>query len=212
MIVKGFKFGMMLQFVIGPVCIFVFNLASNNGFIDGIFAVAGVTAVDALYIFLASVGISRFLNLKKHEKLFSIIGASIILLFSVDIILGTACGISILPKLSLSIGNMNALGGFWQAVVLTASSPVTILFWSGVFSVKIIENKLGRADVILFSIGAVLSTLVFLGLIVCLGVIFHRFLPEVIMKLVNIIIAIILIYFSLTKLLKRRSSFASNDQ
>ncbi|MCX8131307.1 MAG: LysE family transporter [Clostridia bacterium] len=204
MIVKGFRFGMLLQLAVGPVCVFIFNLASNRGFTEGIFAVIGVTLIDALYILLATVGISKLVDLKRHERLFTIIGASVILLFSLNIILGAACSIDIFPQLSGIAGNVNALSGFWQAVILTVSNPITILFWSGVFSVKIIEHKMGKTDVLFFGIGAALSTFVFLSLIVCLGMLFHSFLSETFTKLLNIIIAIILIHFSVTNLVKKR--------
>ena len=67
MVVKGFRFGMLLQLAIGPVCVFVFNLGSNKGFTEGIFAVTGVPIIDALYILFSPVGVSNFFALKKHE-------------------------------------------------------------------------------------------------------------------------------------------------
>jgi len=164
--------------------------------------VIGVTIIDALYIFLATVGITRFIDLKKHERLFTIIGASILLIFSINIILGAVWGIDIFPKLSLKAGDINALNGFWQVVLLTVSNPITILFWSGIFSVKVIEDKMDKIGIIFFGIGAVLSTLVFLSFIVCLGILFNRFLSEALMKLLNIIIALVLMYFSIRKMVK----------
>lgn len=33
MLIKGFKFGMLLQLAVGPICLFIFQLASVNGFL-----------------------------------------------------------------------------------------------------------------------------------------------------------------------------------
>ena len=49
MITKGFKLGMMLQFAIGPVCVFIFTLGGNRGLLTAELAVLGVAIIDTIF-------------------------------------------------------------------------------------------------------------------------------------------------------------------
>ena len=198
MLVKGFRFGMLLQFAVGPVCVYVFNQASSVGLIDGMAAAAGVTLGDMLYIYLAIMGISKIVDFEKYKKPFTILGAAVILYFSIDIFLSTLWSISIIPKLMFASGGT---GSFIQAFVLTVSSPITILFWSGVFTVKVIEEKMGKTDLVKFASGAILSTVFFLSLTSVLGVLLHSFLPGTFIKALNIAVAVVLVCFAISKLI-----------
>ena len=58
----GLKFGMILQLAVGPMCLMVFNTAKNVGFIVAITLVLAIALVDAFYIILASLGVSKHVN------------------------------------------------------------------------------------------------------------------------------------------------------
>lgn len=199
MIVKGFRFGLLLQLAVGPVFVFVLNQASTGGFASGMAAVAAVTLVDAAYIGLATAGISRLAALEKHRKPFTIIGAAVILVFSVDILLGAVSRFSLIPRIS---GMAGRGGAFGQALLLAVSNPLTILFWSGVFSARIAEDQMDAVSMFRFGLGAVLSTVVFLALIAGAGVLLHDFLPPVAMKVLNIAVALFLLYFAVMKIVQ----------
>jgi len=47
-IFKGLKFGMILQIAVGPICVFIFNIAATAGFIRAQFGVLAVVIIDAL--------------------------------------------------------------------------------------------------------------------------------------------------------------------
>lgn len=201
MIVKGFRFGLLLQFAVGPVCVYVLNQSSNHGFASGMAAVAAVTLIDALYIVMAIAGISLFVDFERYRRPFAIIGAAMILYFSLDILLGAVAQLSLLPRISIGAGRES---GFWQALALTVSNPLTILFWSGVFSVKIAEERMGKRAVSRFGLGAVLATLVFLTLIAGAGVLSHSFLSDMALKILNIAVAGVLMYFAVLRLIKSK--------
>lgn len=65
-LIKGFKFGMLLQIAIGPVCIFIFQTACKYGFFMGERGVLAVALIDALYIFAAIWGVGSLIE--KNEK------------------------------------------------------------------------------------------------------------------------------------------------
>lgn len=72
---EGLKFGMLLQFAVGPMCLMVFNTAQNTGFLVSLSLVIAIALVDAFYILLASLGASKLLSNKKVEKIVKIIGS-----------------------------------------------------------------------------------------------------------------------------------------
>ncbi|WP_420029300.1 LysE family transporter [Paenibacillus alvei] len=50
---------------------------------------------------------------------------------------------------------------FLPAILLVASNPLTIVFWAGVFSTRVLEEELRKREVCVFSLGALFSTLFF---------------------------------------------------
>ena len=76
MILKGFQFGLILQFAIGPVCIYIFNTATNGGFLPAEAAVLAATLMDAIFVTLAILVIGSLLekdSVKKAMKYFGMI-------------------------------------------------------------------------------------------------------------------------------------------
>ncbi len=167
MIIKGFKFGMILQLAIGPIFLLILQTAITKGFSQAMIGVSGVTLVDALFISAAILGLGSIIdkneNIKKHM---GYIGATILIIFGLSTLVGVF-GISFIPSFSLSTEGASNI--FMKTVILTLSSPLTIVFWAGVFSAKIIEEKLAQRDLYLFGLGAVISTLLFLTTISMAG-------------------------------------------
>jgi threonine/homoserine/homoserine lactone efflux protein len=184
MILEGFVFGMLLQFVIGPVCLYILNSAINRGFMPAFISVAGVTMADAVYILLALLGISGLPKTERTQLSFKIIGGIVIMLFGINIIL-SSFGLSFMPKISWQGRLNNDISWFSSAFLLTISNPLTIVFWSGVFAIRISEDKQAKSTIFMFGLGAVLSTLVFLSAVAGLGAAFHIYLPDPAVKILN---------------------------
>jgi len=81
--------------------------------------------------------------------------------------------------------------------MLTLSNPLTILFWVGVFSTKLSEANMNRKDMYCFGLGAVLATISFLTLVSITGIFVNNFLNPDVLKILNIIVGLVLIYFGL---------------
>ena len=64
-----------MQFAIGPMCLLVFNTAQNNGFVVALSLVTAIAMVDAFYILLASIGVSKLLGNTNVEKMLKITDA-----------------------------------------------------------------------------------------------------------------------------------------
>jgi threonine/homoserine/homoserine lactone efflux protein len=188
---------MLLQLAIGPVCIYIFNLSSNKGFLSAEAGVIAVTIIDVLYVTMAILGISAFIKNQGAQKLFKILGTTVITYFGLSIISG-AFGINILPEINLFAGN-KVSSSVIQVLLLTASNPLTILFFVGVFSAKTAEANMSKINVIVFATGTVTATPVFMTMIALIGAITHNFLPAFVLNLLNILTGSVLIYLAITK-------------
>lgn len=200
MILNGFKFGMMLQFAIGPICIFIFQTASLKGFYTAETGVLGVTLIDGLFILAAIFGISSLIQRKNIKFTLKILGAATLFIFGLSTIL-SQFSINFLPSLSIQ-NSLNKNNIFFNSIILTASNPITIIFWSGVFLTKITEKNIKKLDIYLFGLGSILSTLFFLTIIASLGNFANYFFPNIIIQLLNIAVGLLLIYFSIKMLIK----------
>lgn len=198
---KGFRFGMLLQFAIGPVCIFVFQIAALRGFWIAETGVLGVVLIDSFFILSAILGIAAVIEKNNIKNVMKIFGACILFVFGISMCLGIF-NIQIIPSLNIShIPYINS--SFIRAILLTISNPLTIFFWAGVFSTKIVEESYSKVDIYIFGLGSVLSTMFFLTLIAILGSLTNRFLSPDIMNCMNLVVGIILVYFSIKMFLKK---------
>jgi threonine/homoserine/homoserine lactone efflux protein len=201
MIYKGFKFGMILQLAVGPMCLMVFNTSTTYGFLVGLSLVLAITLIDGLYITLSGLGIAAIINNEKIKSTIKILGCIVLVLFGTNTITG-AFGIALLPDFKL-FSNATNQNFFIQGMLLTASNPLTIIFWGGVFSTQVAEHKFSKKQLIFFGFGCILSTLFFLTIVAFCGSILSGFLPQIIIKILNVIVGAILIFFGIKLLLKR---------
>jgi len=201
MVFKGFRFGMLLQIAVGPVCLFIFQTAASSGFAAAETGVLGVAIADALFIAAAILGIGALISrYPKAEKFLKYFGAAVLLIFGTSIIAGVF-GFSLVPSLDF-FQKQGAGDVFIKALLLTLSSPLTILFWAGVFSSKISEENMLRRDMYFFGLGAVLSTLFFLTFVSILGRMVNSFLNPDLLSALNVVVGLMLTGFGVKTALK----------
>jgi threonine/homoserine/homoserine lactone efflux protein len=198
---KGFTFGALLQIAIGPLCLLVFRTSAARGFAAALPLVFAVAMVDALYIFLSCLGAAALLSGDRMKKAVKLLGCAILSAFGANM-LADVFGYSLLPRISIFSGASGA-NLFVQGFLLTASNPLTIVFWSGVFSAQIAENHWDRAGLAAFSAGCVLSTLVFMSLTALLGRLCAGFLPPAAIRILNALVGAALIYYGIRLLMKK---------
>ncbi len=209
MMVKGFKFGLLLQFAMGPVCLFIFQTAIATGLEPALTGVLGVTLVDGLFIASAILGLGTLLRANPTiQNSIKVFGGSIVILFGLSTLFG-AFGVSFLPSFSLAAGDPTNI--FRHTMLLTLSNPLTILFWAGIFSAKLAEENLGQQDMTKFGLGAVLSTLVFLSAVSLLGSTLSVIISPIILKFFNGAVGIVLIGFGVRTLNKIRTADRTNE-
>lgn len=204
MLLKGFKFGMLLQLAVGPMCLLVFNTSTTHGFIYGLYLMLAIALVDALYIGLSCVGVASIINRVKVKTVIKLVGCFVLVLFGVNTTSGVF-DLSFLPNIAL-FSDISSQNLFIQGLLLTASNPLTIIFWSSMFSTQMIENEWNKKQLFFFAVGCVMSTVVFLTVVALLGSILSDFLPKVIIQSLNVIVGIFLIFFGIRLLCKKEKN------
>lgn len=199
---EGLRFGMLLQLSVGPVCLLVFQTACSGGLASALLLILAVALVDALYIFLAVAGVSAALNSGKGTRMIRLFGGLILILFGVNVICGSL-GVSLLPRISLFSGTRPS-NLFFQGILLTASNPLTIVFWGGVFSSRVAESASDRAGLFPFGCGCVLATVLFLSGVAVLGRTFGTFLPPGILTVLNLCVGAAITGFGLKMMVPER--------
>ena len=132
---NGLVTGLILQLAIGPVFFFIANLTLQGTILNGIAGVLAVTIVDYFYITLAIFGVGKLLENKKVKKIFGIVSSIILAVFGLIIIKGIAGGVSS----ATSTMPMTLISSFVSVFLLTISSPMTIVFFTSLFTAKALE-------------------------------------------------------------------------
>ncbi|NTW55937.1 MAG: LysE family transporter [Chlorobiaceae bacterium] len=158
---NGFSTGFLLQFALGPVFFFVLDTALRRTMSDGFTAVAGVAVGDYFYIFLAACGVGVLLKNTKIHTISAFLGALILVIFGSY----TALHALFDPVPSAVVNSVmpDNCSSFISAFALTVSNPLTIVFWTGLFTSKAFEHGYTRNSLAIFGFSAGLATPVFLA-------------------------------------------------
>lgn len=184
MVQKGFRFGMLLQLAIGPVCLFIFKTAAQQGFAAALPGVAAAALADTAQLLLALWGVGALMQKSpRAKKILAAGGSFIVFLFGLAFLLG-AFQFSILPTISLPGPATGAV--FKSTLLLVFSNPLSIVFWGGVFSARVASRHLGKKDLAFFAGGCVLSTLFFLTGVSLLGSLAGQFFPPAFIFALNL--------------------------
>jgi len=198
-ILKGFLTGLFLQLAIGPVFIFILNLSLQYGLKTGLFAVLGVILVDYLFILLAIFGVGKLLEIEKISKVFSIISSIVLIIFGMILLYK---GAKYNFNEQIETDNISYFQSFGSTFILTISSPLTILFWTSIFTSKSIEYSLSKKELIFFGLSAGFATVVFLGTAVFIFSFLNTLVPIILIKVLNLIVGLILVGFGVIRIIK----------
>lgn len=188
---RGILTGMLLQLAIGPVFMFIINTVFQYGKVNGIAAVTGVTTADYIYICMAVAGLGILFKNEKLKKQMALISSVILILFGIGILLKET---GVTENIRLTVKN-SLMNSYLAAFFLTISSPLTIIFWTGVFSVKAEQYKMKFKELLCFAAGAGAATFVFLSLSVLILSFVKDGISNSVLYVINSIAGGIIIFF-----------------
>lgn len=196
---NGFLTGLTLQLAIGPVFFFIVNLALQKTIFDGFAGVLAVTSVDYLYITLAILGIGSLLKNKKFKEVFGIISSVVLAIFG-WLLLRSAMDTKVAAQTLSNASNL--VTSFTSVFLISISSPLTIVFFTSLFTAKAIEYKYTKKELLKFGLGTGLATLLFMGTSVVLFSLIRGVIPVLLIQVSNGLVGILLIGYGLLRLYK----------
>lgn len=197
---KGLTTGLILQIAIGPIFFYLANITLQKTLMDGLFAVFAVTIVDYLYISLAIVGVGKFLEKEKTKKILGLVSSVILIFFGLYMAISTANMVN--TDLTMISQSQSIFTSFISAFILTISSPLTIVFWAGVFTAKSIEYSFTKKELLVFGLSAGLATLLFLGSSILVLTVFKTSIPLIIVRVANLVVGLVLIVYGVIRAIK----------
>jgi len=198
-ITTGLITGLFLQLAIGPVFFFVTNVTLQRTLLDGFSAVMAVTIVDYLYIILAIVGVGKAFEHVKAKQIVGITGSLVLIVFGI-IIMNSVSNSEITNTVSSTSNSL--ISSFMSAFFLTISNPLTIVFFTGVFTTKAVEYNYTKRNLNLFGFSVGLATVVFLGSSVLFFSLLRESIPVVVLKILNFIVGIALVCYGIASIIK----------
>lgn len=196
---NGLATGLFLQLAIGPVFFYIVNLTLQKSFYDGLVAVLAVTIVDYLYITLSIIGIGKLLEKKKTKNVFGIISSIVLIIFGAIIIKGIATNDL---SATVDIKSVSILSSFLSVFFLTISSPMTIVFFTSIFTAKAVEHNYTKRDLYIFGFSVGSATFLFMGLSVILFSLLKQSVPIALIQVLNLLVGVVLIGYGIMRLIK----------
>ena len=192
LMLDGFKFGMLLQVGgMGPICLLLFQLSSIIPLFPVLWGVWAVALADGIYILISVLGIMKIIN-QVHEFsslykkivgfIISVIGLSFCMMVFAE------NNTDYISEYAWSSQNI-----FLTLLILNLFNPVAIVCYTGVFTAKVISAKLSHKELISYAFGVLLTTPIFLSMVVVIGHYTTSFLPSFMVGFLNIIVGIMLI-------------------
>ncbi|MDD4607173.1 MAG: LysE family transporter [Patescibacteria group bacterium] len=195
---NGLFTGFVIQLAIGPIFFFVINLTLQKTILDGLMGVFAATIVGYIYIALSAFGIGKLLENKKTSKIFAAISSIVLIIFGGIIIKG-----ALSSGVSDSVINTSSLfSSFTSVFLLAISNPLSIVFFTSLFSTKAIEYNYTKKELYFFGLGTGLSTLIFMGGAVLIFSLLKGTIPTIVMQILNIIVGILIIGYGTMRLVK----------
>lgn len=196
---NGLLTGLVLQLAIGPVFFFIINLTLQRTIFDGLIGALAVSLGDLSYITLSILGVGKLLENKKIKKIFGIISSIVLIIFGIIIIKSIAnAGMS-----SATIANSrNLFSSFISVFILTISSPMTIIFFTSIFTAKALEYNYTRKELFIFGLGTGFATFLFMATSVIVFSLIKGSVPILLIQILNTIVGCLLIGYGGIRLIK----------
>ena len=188
-----------MQLAIGPVFFFIANLTIQKTIFDGLAGVFAVTIVDYFYITLAILGIGKLLENKKVKRIFGIISSVVLAIFGVIIIKEIA---DVGTSTQIISNSTNLFYSFTSVFLLTISSPMTIVFFTSLFTAKAVEYNYTKNQLLIFGLGTGMATFLFMGISVLVLSFIKGGIPIALTQILNLIIGCLLIVYGAFRFVK----------
>jgi len=199
-VIKGFSFGVLLSFLIGPIFFVLIETSLKRGVKPALALDAGVLVSDILYITLAYNFSTFLLSLKKHENILSGFGGLIFIGFGIVSMLKVSKRDGMTDE-ATKYGRKDYLRFFMKGFLLNMFNPSVLFYWLGLF---LFGDQFGFTGIeILVFFASILVSFFAIDLLKILGAgQLKTFMTDERLLKVNRVIGVILVIFGVVMILK----------
>lgn len=193
-IFNGFKLGIVLAFLIGPVFFTIIQTSVERGFKNGVLVSLGVSLSDILYVAICYFGLVQFINEPGFRQNLAYAGGGILVLFGLYHLLVKSRR-NIQSGLEIE-ASKKMYRYFAKGFVINGLSPMVLIFWIGTISVASLDFGYSRGYEFFIFFCVVLATVLTTDILKAyLADKLRRLITRRLMMIMNIIVGICLIIF-----------------
>jgi threonine/homoserine/homoserine lactone efflux protein len=135
-LLNGFKTGMVLAFLIGPVFFTIIQTSIESGFWKGVLVAIGVSLSDAFYVIVCYFGLAQFIQNPFVKQYMAYGGGGILILFGIYYLFLKSKAAT---NRSTTVHEKRYYKYVLKGFVINGFTPTIILFWLGTISVASID-------------------------------------------------------------------------
>jgi threonine/homoserine/homoserine lactone efflux protein len=193
-VLNGFKFGIVLAFLVGPVFFTIIQTSIERGFWNGALVAIGVSLSDIVYVAICYFGIFQFLNDSKFRTNMAYAGGAILILFGLyHLIIKSRKARTETVK---AANETNSFKYFVKGFIINGISPMVLIFWIGTLSFATIDFGYTRGMEMFIFFSALLCTVLATDLLKAfLADKLRALITSKFLMVMNILVGICLIVF-----------------
>jgi threonine/homoserine/homoserine lactone efflux protein len=203
---NGFKFGIVLAFLIGPVFFTILQTSIERGFWKGALVAIGVSLSDTVYVAVCYFGLFQFLNDPKFRTNMAYAGGAILILFGLYHLLIKSKRAR--AEAVKAANEVSSFKYFAKGFIINGISPMVLIFWIGTLSFATIDFGYAKGYELFVFFAALLITVLATDLLKAFLADKLRVLitPKFLMVM-NVLVGICLIIFGARLLLMAKTAF-----
>lgn len=206
-VLKGIVSGLVLALLVGPVFFTILQTSIERGFWSGAWVAAGVSLSDAVYIFLAYLGLSQAFNNHKSQIYMAYVGGLILFAFGAYYLFVKSR--RILDFKSVNIKARSPLRLAAKGFIINGLSPMVLIFWIGTVSVATGEFGYTTYYQVSLFFGAIVATVFATDMLKAkLADKLREVLTPRLVRIMNIVLGIVMVIFGGRLLFYADSFFA----
>ncbi|WP_373495702.1 LysE family translocator [Aquiflexum sp.] len=194
-LLEGFSMGLLLSAMIGPVFFTLIQNSIENGFRHTFILALGVLSSDLIYVIITFFGISLLSQNPYFEVLLGYIGGAVLVGFGISAFFKKNKGR--ISSGGLTFPKAKKTTGFLKGFGINGINPFVMLFWISIAGLVNLKQDFNKTDIFLYYFGILFTVFSIDLLKAYIAKQLKSFVTPGLMKNLNIVVAIVLVFFGL---------------
>lgn len=194
---KGFFYGFLMAFMIGPVFFTLIRTSISKGFLSGAELAFGVALSESFIIFISYISVASLADNIFFKSVMGVLGGAIMIIFGLLTFFQQIKKKRLVSQEYLIDNKSNDFRYILEGFMLNALNPFVYLFWIGAIGADILDGQYSTAQtVLLFSVTILVIFLTDL-LKVYIADKISKYLNSRVLGTIDILVGIVLFGFGL---------------